>query len=112
MGKFNYLLNAFQGEQAKQRTDSKLRTTTMEKRHDCWKRLRDSTTPVQRTFSNEMATTVIQLRNEGKNVDHRWLMNMIFRKFESAIQTKVLEKGTDYNLRKRVGEILRAVDNI
>ncbi|KHJ87513.1 integrase core domain protein [Oesophagostomum dentatum] len=112
MVKYNYLLNALQGEprEAMNRfqisEDNYIEAINwLQQRYgkdalivdELYKRLEDcqqpnTSTSSQRNLLDEIATIIIQLKNKGQDMDHRWVLNLIFRKFKPAIQTKLLSK--------------------
>ncbi|VDO81058.1 unnamed protein product [Heligmosomoides polygyrus] len=53
---------------------------------------KDATTSAQRKLLDDLSATMMQLTNKGQNVNHRWLLSTIFRKFDATVQEKALVK--------------------
>ncbi|VDP59344.1 unnamed protein product [Heligmosomoides polygyrus] len=53
---------------------------------------KDATTAAQRKLLDDLSATMMQLTTKGQNVNHRWLLSTIFRKFDATVQEKALAK--------------------
>ncbi|KIH46662.1 zinc knuckle [Ancylostoma duodenale] len=112
MLKFNYLINALQGEareavnrfqvadenytevikwlQQKYGKDSLLIDELYRKLEDY--EAEGNSARAQTRLLDEVSTAMVQLKNKGHDINHKWLLNVIFRKFKGPLQTKILEK--------------------
>ncbi|VDO35634.1 unnamed protein product, partial [Heligmosomoides polygyrus] len=53
---------------------------------------KDATTAAQRKLLDDLSATMMQLTTKGQNVNHRWLLSTIFRKFDATVQGKAIAK--------------------
>ncbi|VDO37684.1 unnamed protein product [Heligmosomoides polygyrus] len=53
---------------------------------------KDATTAAQRKLLDDLSATMMQLTTKGQNVNHRWLLSTIFRKFDATVQERALAK--------------------